>query len=159
MMATDLKGRQALRVGVRLLRFKMSTQALGRIGLWAVLSARTVRSALRDDFGIAASSIALAAFLAMIPLAGVIAGVYGMVVPPTAVADNMDKIVAILPVSARQLVAANLNRGPAAELDRLVRDREPCAGAGNQRSGHGDRGPQCFAARVPDAPVERITPQ
>ena len=120
MTATDWKGGQALRAGVRMLRFKMSTQSLGRIELWAVLSARTVRSALRDDFGIAASSIAFAAFLAMIPLAGVIAGVYGMVVPPTAVADNMDKIVAILPVSAQQLVAANLNRGLASGRDGIV---------------------------------------
>lgn len=120
MMATDWKGGQALRAGVRLLRFKMSTQALGRIGLWAMLSARTVRSAFRDDFGIAASSIAFAAFLAMIPLVGVVAGVYGMVVPPTAVADNMDKIVAILPVSAQHLVAANLNHGLASGRGGIV---------------------------------------
>ncbi|MEG8026495.1 hypothetical protein QP162_22775 [Sphingomonas aurantiaca] len=85
-----------------------------------MLSVRTVRSALRDDFGIAASSIAFAAFLAMIPLAGVIAGVYGMVVPPATVADNMHRIVAILPVSAQHLVAANLNRGLASGRDGIV---------------------------------------
>lgn len=38
----------------------------------------------------------------MIPLTGVIAGAYGMEVPPTSFADNKDKIVAILP-SARSI--------------------------------------------------------
>lgn len=53
MMATDLKGSLARRNDMSLLWFKMSIQALGRIGLWAVLSARTVGSALHNDFGIA----------------------------------------------------------------------------------------------------------
>jgi len=90
------------------------------IGMWAVLSVRTVRSALRDDFGIAASSIAFAAFLAMIPLIGVIAGAYGMIVPPAAVADNLGKIVAILPVDAQRLVGANLDRGLAVARGGMV---------------------------------------
>jgi membrane protein len=73
-----------------------------------ILSA-TVRSAVRDDFGIAASSIAFAAFLALIPLIGLVAGAYGMFVPPAVVADNLGKLVAILPRDAQRLVAANLD--------------------------------------------------
>ncbi|MDG6746410.1 hypothetical protein QCF01_18645, partial [Staphylococcus aureus] len=53
---------------------------------WTMLLVRTVRSALHDDFGIAASSIAFAAFLAMIPLIGLITGAYGLFAPPTSVA-------------------------------------------------------------------------
>lgn len=73
-----------------------------------ILSA-TVCSAVRDDFGIAASSIAFAAFLALIPLIGLVAGAYGMFVPPAVVADNLGKLVAILPRDAQRLVAANLD--------------------------------------------------
>lgn len=83
--------------------------ALRRIGAAIPILVDTVRSALRDDFGIAASSIAFAAFLALIPLIGLIAAAYGMIVPPAAVADNLGKLVAILPRDAQRLVAANLD--------------------------------------------------
>lgn len=79
------------------------------LATWAVLLFRTIRGAVHDDFGIAASSIAFAAFLALIPLIGMIAGAYGMFVSPQVVADNLGKLVAILPADAQRLVAVNLD--------------------------------------------------
>ncbi|NIJ28414.1 membrane protein [Sphingomonas insulae] len=81
--------------------------------LWILLFARTIRSALRDDFGIAASSIAFAAFLALIPLIALVAGAYGMVVPPAVVADNLGKVVAILPPDAQRIVVDGLDHNRA----------------------------------------------
>lgn len=80
---------------------------------WAGLFVRTIRSAMKDDFGIAASSIAFAAFLALIPLIGIIAAVYGMIATPAAVAGNLRTLVAILPADAQRLIATNLGHGAA----------------------------------------------
>ncbi len=81
---------------------------LGSAGKWVALSVCTVRSGLRDDFGIAASSIAFAAFLALVPLIGLIAGAYGLFVPGETVARNLAKLTAILPRDARGIVAGGL---------------------------------------------------
>jgi membrane protein len=86
-----------------------SRGGLRRIGAAIPILFATVRSAIRDDFGIAASSIAFAAFLALIPLIGLVAAAYGMFVPPAVVADNLGKLVAILPHDAQGLVAGNLD--------------------------------------------------
>jgi len=76
---------------------------------WTTLSVRAVRSGMRDDFGIAASSIAFAAFLAILPLIGLIAGTYGVFVPPATVARNLATLTAIMPLDARQIVARGLH--------------------------------------------------
>ncbi|AIT05284.1 hypothetical protein MC45_01355 [Sphingomonas taxi] len=74
-----------------------------------VLSWRTIRSGMRDDFGIAASSIAFAAFLAIIPLIGLIAGAYGFFVPAHTVTRNLETLTAIMPVDARPIVSRGLH--------------------------------------------------
>lgn len=68
-----------------------------------------MRSAMRDDFGIAASSIAFAAFLALIPLIGLIAGAYGFFVPAETVAHNLSTLTAIMPMDARPIVSRGLH--------------------------------------------------
>jgi len=82
---------------------------------WTILSWRTVRSGMRDDFGIAASSIAFAAFLAMIPLVGLVAGAYGSIVPAATVAQNLSTLTAIMPVDARRIVARGLHNALATD--------------------------------------------
>jgi membrane protein len=76
---------------------------------WSVLLFRTIRGGMHDDFGIAASSIAFAAFLVLIPLIGLIAGAYGMFVSSEVVAENHGKLIAILPANAQRLVSVNLD--------------------------------------------------
>lgn len=87
---------------------------------WAKLLVRTVRSALRDDFGIAASSIAFAAFLAMIPVIGLITGAYGLFAPPASVIRNLKTLAAILPAEARQIVVGGLHSTLASHPGDLV---------------------------------------
>lgn len=74
-----------------------------------MLLARTLRSGVHDDFGIAASSIAFAAFLALVPLVGLIAGAYGLIVPAAAVARNVARLTAILPIDAQRIVRGGLH--------------------------------------------------
>jgi membrane protein len=76
---------------------------------WAAVSWRAARSAIRDDFGIAASSIAFAAFLAIIPLIGLIAGAYGFFVPAVKVSQNLSTLTAIMPIDAQRIVSAGLH--------------------------------------------------
>jgi len=78
------------------------------VAVWLRLMIATVRGALRDDFGIAASSIAFAAFLALVPLIGLIASAYGMIASPETVSQNIARLVAILPPDAQRLVAHGL---------------------------------------------------
>lgn len=79
---------------------------------WIVIAARTVRSAIRDDFGIAASSIAFAAFLALVPLIGLIAATYGLFVSQATVAANLAQLTAILPPDAQRIVVRSLHVSP-----------------------------------------------
>ena len=83
---------------------------------WLVLLARTVRSAVHDDFGIAASSIAFGAFLAIVPLVGLVAAAYGLFVSQATVAANLAQLTAILPDDAQKIVVRSLYLAPA--LDR-----------------------------------------
>ncbi|KQM76046.1 hypothetical protein ASE70_09510 [Sphingomonas sp. Leaf22] len=76
---------------------------------WTALSFRTVRGGLRDDFGIAASSIAFAAFLAIVPLVGLVAGAYGFFVPAATVARNLSTLTAIMPLDARSIIERGLH--------------------------------------------------
>lgn len=82
---------------------------------WATLSYRAVRSGMRDDFGIAASSIAFAAFLAVIPLIGLIAGAYGVFVSAASVESNLATLTAIMPPDAQQVVARGLHNALATD--------------------------------------------
>lgn len=82
---------------------------------WAALSFRTVRGGLRDDFGIAASSIAFAAFLAIVPLVGLIAWAYGFVVPAATVARNLSVLTAIMPLDAQAIVERGLRNSLATD--------------------------------------------
>lgn len=66
--------------------------------------ARTADGAMRDDYGIIASSIAFAAFLSLLPLLNLIALVYGMAVPAEVVTSNITTLVDVLPDSAQNLV-------------------------------------------------------
>lgn len=79
-----------------------------RGGRWAVLVVRAVRSGLQDDFGIAASSIAFAGFLALIPLVGLVAGAFGTIVPEPVVVRNLARLSTILPTDAQRIVAGGL---------------------------------------------------
>ena len=79
---------------------------------------------MRDDYGIIASSIAFAAFLSLLPLLGLVAAAYGMLVPPPVVAANIATLVEVLPASAQELVSAwltnSLARHPPDGLTFLV---------------------------------------
>ncbi|MFG6281546.1 YihY/virulence factor BrkB family protein [Sphingomonas sp. S6] len=55
------------------------------------------------------SSIAFAAFLALIPLIGLIADAYGFFVPAETVAHNLATLTAIMPVDARPIVSKGLH--------------------------------------------------
>ncbi|MDP1026847.1 YihY/virulence factor BrkB family protein [Sphingomonas sp. KR1UV-12] len=81
---------------------------LANVAVWLRLMMSTVRGALLDDFGIAASSIAFAAFLALVPLIGLIASAYGMIASPETVSRNIARLVAILPPDAQRVVAQGL---------------------------------------------------
>lgn len=86
--------------------------AVRAVADWLVLGWRTVRSAVHDDFGIAASSIAFAAFLALVPLVGLVAATYGLFVPKPTVAANLAQLTAILPPDAQQIVVRSLRVSP-----------------------------------------------
>nr|WP_246352438.1 YihY/virulence factor BrkB family protein [Sphingomonas xinjiangensis] len=59
---------------------------------------------MRDDYGIVASSIAFASFLSILPLLGLVAVAYSMLVPSQVVASNIATLVDVLPESAQNLV-------------------------------------------------------
>ena len=71
---------------------------------WARVYARSLDGAMRDDYGIVASSIAFAAFLSILPLLSLVALTYGMVVPAQVVTQNIGTLVDILPTGAQHLV-------------------------------------------------------
>jgi len=73
---------------------------------WGRIYARAADGAMRDDYGIIASSIAFAAFLSILPLLGLVAAGYGMLVPSHVVASNIATLVGVLPGSAQKLVQA-----------------------------------------------------
>lgn len=101
---------------IRLLAGRGRTRFSSHLLRWAMLSFRTVRSGLCDDFGIAASSIAFAAFLAIVPLVGMITLAYSLFVPPATVARNLATLTAIMPLEARQIVIRGLHN--ALNIDR-----------------------------------------
>ena len=68
---------------------------------WLAGALRTVRGAKEDDYGIAASAIAFASFLALLPLLGAVALTYGMVTPGARVVADIRTLVFILPGEAR----------------------------------------------------------
>lgn len=103
-------GRPTLR---RIAHHGAAMRAITRL---VVLLARTVRGAVHDDFGIAASSIAFAAFLAIVPLIGLVAAAYGLLVPDATVAANLAQLTTILPGDAQRIVVRSLHLAPA--LDR-----------------------------------------
>ncbi len=71
---------------------------------WLTSAAQTVRGARRDDYGTAASAIAFAGFLALLPLLGAIALTYGMVTPPDRVVGDIRTLIFILPDDAREFI-------------------------------------------------------
>lgn len=71
---------------------------------WGRTYARAADGAMRDDYGIIASSIAFAAFLSILPLLSLVALIYGMAVPAEVVTANIATLVGILPASAQHLV-------------------------------------------------------
>lgn len=77
-----------------------------RIGarVWVRLGARALNGAMRDDYGIVASSIAFAAFLSILPLLSLVALIYGMAVPDVVVQGNIATVVGIFPQGARSLI-------------------------------------------------------
>ena len=79
---------------------------------------------MRDDYGIVASSIRFAAFLAILPLLSLVALVYGMIVPADVVTTNIATLVDVLPDSAQRLVGTwltnSLARHDASGVARLL---------------------------------------
>lgn len=71
---------------------------------WLRVGARSIDGALRDDYGIVASSIAFAAFLAILPLLGLVALTYSWLVPADVVQGNIATLTGILPGGARSFV-------------------------------------------------------
>lgn len=71
---------------------------------WVAGAVRTVRGAKEDDYGIAASAIAFASFLALLPLLGAVALTYGMVTPGDRVVADIRTLLFILPGEARGFV-------------------------------------------------------
>ena len=68
---------------------------------WLASVVRTVRGARDDDYGTAASAIAFASFLALLPLLGAVALTYGMVTPADRVVADIRALLFILPGEAR----------------------------------------------------------
>jgi len=68
---------------------------------WFASAVRTVRGARKDDYGTAASAIAFASFLALLPLLGAVALTYGMVTPSDRVVADIRALLFILPGEAR----------------------------------------------------------
>ena len=68
---------------------------------WLASAVRTVRGARKDDYGTAASAIAFASFLALLPLLGAVALTYGMVTPSDRVVADIRALLFILPGEAR----------------------------------------------------------
>ena len=77
-----------------------------RIGwrAWGRIYARAAAGAVRDDYGIIASSISFAAFLSILPLLSFVALIYGKLVPTSTVASNIATLTEVLPGGARQFV-------------------------------------------------------
>lgn len=72
-----------------------------RIGCrgWGRIYARALDGAMRDDFGIVASSIASAGLLALLPLLSFVALVYSPLLPAEAVSANVTMLVSVLPTA------------------------------------------------------------
>lgn len=68
---------------------------------WLASAVRTARGAKEEDYGIAASAIAFAGFLALLPLLGAVALTYGMVTPAERVVADIRTLIFILPDDAR----------------------------------------------------------
>lgn len=68
---------------------------------WLASAARTVRGAREDDYGTAASAIAFASFLALLPFLGAVALTYGIVTPIDRVVADIRALLFILPGEAR----------------------------------------------------------
>ncbi len=71
---------------------------------WLASVTRTLRGAADDDYGMAASAIAFSSFLALLPLLGAVALVYGMLTPPERVVENVRALIFILPEDARRFI-------------------------------------------------------
>ena len=68
---------------------------------WLASAVRKVRGAREDDYGITASAIAFASFLALLPLLGAVALTHGMVTPADRVVADIRALLLILPGEAR----------------------------------------------------------
>ena len=73
-------------------------------GGWVAGVVRTLRGAREDDYGTAASAIAFASFLALLPLLGAVALTYGMVTPADRVVADIRALIFILPGEARGFI-------------------------------------------------------
>ena len=73
---------------------------------WLKIAARTLDGAMRDDYGIVASSIAFAAFLSILPVLSLIALIYGMVVSGSVVRADIATLTSVLPHNAQHLVGS-----------------------------------------------------
>lgn len=71
---------------------------------WLGSAVRTLRGARTDDYGVAASAIAFASFLALLPLLAAVALVYGMSTPADRVVADIRALLFILPDEARRFI-------------------------------------------------------
>lgn len=71
---------------------------------WLAGAVRTARGAGQDDYGMAASAIAFASFLALLPLLAAVALTYGMATPAERVVADLRALLFILPAEAREFI-------------------------------------------------------
>ncbi len=71
---------------------------------WLAALVRTIRGARDNDYGMAASAIAFASFLALLPLLGAVALTYGMVTPAGRVVTDIRALLFLLPGDARKFI-------------------------------------------------------
>lgn len=71
---------------------------------WLAALVRTIRGARDNDYGTAASAIAFASFLALLPLLGAVALTYGMVTPAGRVVTDIRALLFLLPGDARKFM-------------------------------------------------------
>ncbi len=71
---------------------------------WPSLLSRAIAGSLADDYGIVASSIAFASFLALLPLLGFVVLFYGLMTDPDTVTRNVHALVSVIPGEAQRFL-------------------------------------------------------
>ena len=86
---------------------------------WRDVLLRVKHEARRDNLSLIAAGMAFWALLSVAPALALLASVYGLLITPEALADQMDLVAAYLPLSAQQLLAGQLSDLAEIEYGRL----------------------------------------